>query len=509
MEQSVARPCRSCRTPAGVVEPLEGRLLLHGGHLHGPPVPLAPVAALAPGETFHLRINAGGKAYVAADGHTWERDRYGRGGGRGGKRYDVAGTVDDRLFSQARSGRSLRYAIPVTPGAYTVNLLFADPKFTTAGRRQFDVKAEDQPLLSNFDIAANGGGRSAIVQSFPVTVADESLDLAFHRVVNKAIVSAIEVVQSAPAAPAVPASTWLTGASAPVTLFEAQAAAVADRVYVFGGFNNLNVHATRAVNVYDTLTDTWAPRSEMPSPVTHGAVAVDGATVWLLGGLLGDYAGGENLPAKDTWRYDMATDVWAPGPPLPAATGAGGAALVGRKLHYFGGFAPDGQSDSSNHYVLDLDALAADPTTTWSYAKAMPAARNHFGTAVVGGKVYAIGGQHGRDETNRNLADVHVYDPATDGWSFATPLPVPMSHFHNSTAVVNDRILVAGGVTNGRTPLSDVWEYDPATNTWAASDAMPAPRKAPVAVLAAGRLYVLTGSPGDNFPQSDVWFRGI
>ena len=38
-----------------------------------------------------------------------------------------------------------------------------------------------------------------------------------------------------------------------------------------------------------------------------------------------------------------------------------------------------------------------------------------------------------------------------------------MSHFHNSTTVVNNRILVSGGVTNGRFPLADAWEYDPAT----------------------------------------------
>jgi N-acetylneuraminic acid mutarotase len=247
----------------------------------------------------------------------------------------------------------------------------------------------------------------------------------------------------------------------------------------------------------------------MPVALTHGGVVVDGTTVWIVGGLLGDYQGGNNLPTKQTWRYDTLTDTWMPGPDLPAASGAGGTAIVGRDLHYFGGFATDGQGDSSKHYILNLDALAADPNTTWKSAPSMPTARNHFGTAVVNGKIYAIGGQHGRDETNHNLRDVNVYDPATGRWSTAAKLPKPMSHFHNSTTVVNNKILIAGGVTNGRYPLSDVWEYDPATNAWAASIPMPAPRKAPVALVAAGRLYVLTGSPGDNFPQNDVWYRAV
>jgi N-acetylneuraminic acid mutarotase len=483
-------------------EGLERRVLLHGDAPHkiDPPVAATP-------DAVHVRINAGGKAAVDANGNGWERDRYGRGGARCGKVYDVAGTVDDRLFAQVRTGKLFRYRIPVPAGSYTINLLLADPKFTAAGKRTFNVLAEDQPVLSNLDVAAGGGGRSSITRTVSATVGDGALDLVFQGVVGKAIVSGIEVYQGDP--PPLPLDpNWQAVGPSPAALFEAQAASVADRIYVFGGFHNGAVQATAAVNVYDPATNTWTARANMPVALTHGGVAVDGTTVWIAGGLLGDYEGGENLPTRQTWRYDTVTDTWAPGPDLPAAAGAGGTAVVGRDLHYFGGFATDGQGDSSKHYVLNLDALAADPNTPWRSAASMPIARNHFGTAVLNGKVYAIGGQHGRDETYRNLRDVNVYDPATDRWSAAAKLPKPMSHFHNSTTVVNNRILIAGGVTNGRYPLSDVWEYDPATNAWAATVAMPGPRKAPVALVASGRLYVLTGSPGDNFPQNDVWFRG-
>jgi N-acetylneuraminic acid mutarotase len=495
-----SRPCQNVVT--STVEPLEGRVLLHGGHPHGP---VAPVAATP--DAVHVRINAGGGALVDSLGAAWERDRYGRGGGRGGKRiYDVAGTADDQLYAQCRAGKSIRYAIPVPAGTYTVNLLFADPKFTAAGQRVFNVFAEGQPVLAPLDIAASGGGRSATVRTLTVTVGDGALDLAFYGVVGKAIVSGIEVFQGEAAA-VLPASGWQAAAPVPITLFEAQAAAVADKLYVFGGFHNGTVQATPAVYAYDPVTNVWTPRANMPVAVTHAGVAVDGASVWVVGGLLGDYRDGSNLPTRDAWRYDTVTDTWAAAQSLPAASGAGGLAIVGREMHYFGGFAPDGQRDSSQHHVLDLDAL--DPATKWRSAASMPTARNHFGTAVVGGKIYAIGGQHGRDETNRNLRDVHLYDPATDRWSSGPRLPKPMSHFHNSTVVQNGRILIAGGVTNGRFPLSDVFEYDPATSQWTAAAPMPAPRKAPLALIAAGRLYVLTGSPGDNFPQNDVWYRTV
>ena len=62
---------------------------------------------------------------------------------------------------------------------------------------------------------------------------------------------------------------------------------------------------------------------------------------------------------------------------------------------------------------------------------------------MVGDQIYAIGGQHGRDETNANLRDVHVYNPATNRWSAAPRLPKPMSHFHPSTVSANGRIVIA------------------------------------------------------------------
>jgi hypothetical protein len=273
MHQSVGAACPSCHTTAAI-EPLEGRVLLHAGHLHALAVdpPAAPAA-----ETVHLRINAGGKKLVDASGHAWERDRYGRGGGKAGKRiYDVAATADDRLFAQVRSGRLFRYAIPVPAGTYTLNLLFADPQFTAAGKRVFNVIAEDQAALANFDVALNGGGRSAIARSFPVTVTDGTLNLTFQRVVGKAIVSGIEVFQGAPVAAA--ATVWQPAAPVPLTLFEAQAAAVADKLYVFGGFHNGAVQATAAVQVYDPASNLWAQRANMPVAITHAASQSSGAS---------------------------------------------------------------------------------------------------------------------------------------------------------------------------------------------------------------------------------------
>jgi N-acetylneuraminic acid mutarotase len=482
------------------IEGLEGRLLFHGSF--DAAAQPAPQAGIDLNGAFHLRLNAGGPEFVDSGGNTWERDEFARGGRRSRRLFDVGATGEDALFARQRTGRSFRYAIPVpAPGAYTLSLLLADPKYTAAGMRRFDVTAEGQPLATGLDVAAAGGGRSAIVLSYPLNIGDGALDLAFHGTLRAAIVSGIELLQNDP--PVAPPASWQETAPLPQAMFESQGAVAGDRLFLFGGFFNGDVQATHATYAYDPTTNTWSQRADLPEAVTHAGVAADGATVWLVGGLVGDYNGGTNAPTASVWKYDATADAWSAGPALPAPGAAGGTALVGRALHYFGGFAADGQSDTGVHWVLNVD----DPAATWKRAAPMPVARNHFGTAVLGGRIYAIGGQHGRDETSSNLRDVHVYNPVNNRWSAAARLPRPMSHFHPSTQVVNGKILIAGGVTNGRVPLAEAWEYDPATPKWSAAPPLPAPRKAPVMGVIGNTIYVAGGSPGDNFPQTTVWSR--
>src|SRR6266516_7918473 len=107
------------------VERLEGRVLLHALDVAGA-IDVDAVAAddAAP---FHLRLNAGGRTYVDSSGYTWERDRIGRGGRKGRRVYDVGGTGEEPLFATYRTGKLIRYTIPLpAPGVYGVNLLFAD-----------------------------------------------------------------------------------------------------------------------------------------------------------------------------------------------------------------------------------------------------------------------------------------------------------------------------------------------------------------------------------------------
>jgi hypothetical protein len=305
---------------------------------------------------------------------------------------------------------------------------------------------------------------------------------------------------AAPPTPTASASfTWQTKASAPQGLYEAQGAAVNGKLYVLGGFYNSKIQATTRCDVYDFATNTWKRIADMPEKITHAGQAVDGNTIWIAGGFVGDHPG----PSSNrVWKYDTANNRWSAGPSLPAARGGGALVRLGRSLHYFGGVTRNSNgayvADSGDHWVLNLDG-----GTQWTALAPMPNPRNHLGGAVVDGRIYAVGGQRLGDEHGGNQNSVHRYDPATNTWTAVASMPRPLGHITANTLVRNGRIVVVAGVTQGSTEVANVIEYNPATNSWIELPKLPGPRQSPVADVINGRIVVTTGSSGG--PQNQTW----
>jgi Ca2+-binding RTX toxin-like protein len=236
----------------------------------------------------------------------------------------------------------------------------------------------------------------------------------------------------------------------------------------------------------------------MPEALSHSPVVRDGNTLWLVGGFVGDHPGPSTT---HVWKYDTASDTWSQGPPLPQPRGAGGAAIVGRTIHFFGGVnRPAGKNiyvDEAEHWALDLDA----PNPSWQERAPLPNPRNHMTSAALNGKVYAIGGQHGNNENAGNQAEVDVYDPQTDSWNRAADLPEARGHA--VALVMNGRIIVLGGALNGNLKSADVAEYDPASDAWKRLPKLPAARMTPVADAVGDKIIVSTGN--GSGPEEETW----
>ena len=241
------------------------------------------------------------------------------------------------------------------------------------------------------------------------------------------------------------------------------------RLYTFGGFDWSKPCCTpwRHAWVFDPGASgyPWRRLSDMPEGVTHAGTTTDGTDVYWAGGFVEDAARTFQIfGTRHVWRYRVATDTYEAMPDLPDDRGAGALVYLDGKLHFFGGLSAGQAHDTGDHWVLDL----AGGGKSWVAAAPMPPGRerNHLGSAVYGGKIYAVGGQHGHDEGLVASAQVDVYDPATDSWRPLANMPLAKGHIAATTFVFQGRILaLAGEIANGRYTAENA-AYDPATDTW-------------------------------------------
>jgi N-acetylneuraminic acid mutarotase len=128
----------------------------------------------------------------------------------------------------------------------------------------------------------------------------------------------------------------------------------------------------------------------------------------------------------------------------------------------------------------------------------MPTARHHLSSAVVDGKLFALGGRilgnrvpsEDLDEALSNFNNNEIYDPQTDTWSIHQHMLTKRSGF---TAVsASGDIYVFGGEGVGES-YDSVEIYDPKNNKWTYEQPMPFARMGMEAVTIDDKIYVIGG----------------
>jgi len=288
------------------------------------------------------------------------------------------------------------------------------------------------------------------------------------------------------------AQSWVKQSNMSVARVEATTVDYRGDIYVFNGFKE-GIRIADSVEKYDVATKKWSIISSTTtlngSAVTHNGVVRVGADVWIIGGRIGSHPG---RVSNKVWIYNLDKKKWRNGPALPTPGAAGGAALVNNKIHWFGGLDTHARCDVNSHFVYDLKKPAAGWKNITSKA-AMPSPRNHFSTAVVGGIIYAMGGQYGHDGCpGKNTDDtplVHAFNPKTNAWSRKANMPNKNSHSEPGTFVYKGDIYTTGG----ENALNKVWKYNPRSNQWSTFRTLPEKLVAPIARIIDGNLIVAGG----------------
>src|SRR5437870_9109288 len=91
----------------------------------------------------------------------------------------------------------------------------------------------------------------------------------------------------------------------------------------------------------------------------------------------------------------------------------------------------------------------------WRELARMPSMRQELSTAVLDGKIFVIAGF---DSGGLSTNTVEIYDPQTDTWTSAAPLPIATNH--NAAAVAAGKLYAFGGTSNR------MFVYHPDQNTW-------------------------------------------
>lgn len=237
------------------------------------------------------------------------------------------------------------------------------------------------------------------------------------------------------------------------------------KIYVLGGYPaSRDVQTT--VQVYDPALDTWSLAAPMPVPTHHPMVVGFEAKIYSLGGQLqGD------VNTERSFVLDTAADEWAELAPMPTPRGGGAAARIDDKIYVVGGRPPAG--NAFEVYDVGDDAWTVLPNLPLAFNQ-----RNHLSAVAISGKIYVAGGRYdGANVASPLTAALDVYDPVSNAWTSAAPLPRPRGGVNGVLALGCFHVWGGEGANIGEpnNVFPDHDRYDPTTDTWTSLPPLPTP----------------------------------
>lgn len=180
---------------------------------------------------------------------------------------------------------------------------------------------------------------------------------------------------------------------------------------------------------------------------------------------------------------------WANGSKMPTPRSAMGAAVLGDKIYVVGGQGEKVKKDK----IMEVYDIKSD---RWSAGTPLPEPLDHLGMASHDGKLYVIGGTHKYGYSNKLL----IYDPSVDKWIEGRAMPAARTAL--TANFIGGKLYVIGGVDDVHNIVSTNFVYDPTTDTWTEKAPMPTARHHLTSAVVDGKLYVIGGRIyGDGIPE--------
>ena len=227
----------------------------------------------------------------------------------------------------------------------------------------------------------------------------------------------------------------------------------------------------------------WSTKASLPTPRNVAGAATVNGMVYALGGF-------NPSLAQSVDAYNPATDSWSTVAQMQTSREGAGVAALNNKIYVAGGHLSGGAASG----LLEV----FDPATnTWNGVAlaSMPTPRAHFALVAAGGKLYALGGDTGVNNSGVTGV-VEIYDPAQNQWFARMPMSAPRNFFAAGALNSGATIVVAGGAGSG--PSTEL--YSVAGDSWTVGSPMPNAGISSGAV-ANNALWVFGGSASGNAVQ--------
>lgn len=297
------------------------------------------------------------------------------------------------------------------------------------------------------------------------------------------------------------AAGWTPRAAMPWPAQEIYAAVHGGRIVTGGGLaarQGQPLHIEDRVGLYDPATDLWEPGPGLPAPRHHPMFVATDQDLYAIGGYARSEAG-EWTNTTTAWVLDEGVFKAVAALPAPQAEAVG--VSWGETLHLITGRTPGGEANGNWNDQADTDRhlIYRAGDGRWETARPCPMARNSAAAAVLDGAIWVAGG---RTVSGGGTGRLDRYDPADDRWDTLAPIPPSPTTGQQvggglAMAAAGGRLVAFGGEWfqrgGGGGVFTETWLYDPAADRWEAGPPMRTPRHGLAAAAVGDVVYAIAG----------------
>ena len=195
-----------------------------------------------------------------------------------------------------------------------------------------------------------------------------------------------------------------------------------------------------------------------PVTVDHygGFMDSDGTVAYEGGGY--SFSVGDNT--NQFGKFNPSTNTWTPLAPVPDLFNAEASGVYApnvNKLFVFGGDSPNAGTVVNTTRIYDI------ATNTWSTGAPMPDVRAFMASGYFNGKIYLVGG-YNTGNVDPSFGQVWEYDPVANTFN-TSRANMPATLGGPGFGIINGHMYVAGGRDLNNTNLNTLYDYNIAANT--------------------------------------------